>query len=263
MCVLMKSEELYVDEWTDYHLGLGFSNIFIYDNTDNNTMKKWGEQKEGVEVIHWPGLKRQHRSQVHCLTKGPKYTWMALFDGDEFLVLKKHDNVIDFLKEHCKGGSIAINWSVFGTGNQTKYEALPVTKRFMYRESNISSLVKSIVRMNDFDPAQKITNPHSFPLKASTLQHDTNGHTNFSKSGAANKEGAVSDVALLHHYRYKSLEEWRHKGCVRKMAADSNKQCYWPAVNGSVYDDSAWITFKKNVPKYAKYDKIYELMVNK
>lgn len=256
ICVLMKAEELYVDEWVDYNIGLGFDRIYIYDNSDNNTMKEWGEKRsKDVEVIHWPGLKRQMRSQVHCLNQLPKHTWMGLFDGDEFLVLKKHNNVVDFLKEHCKRGSIAINWSIFGTGNKTLYEPLPVTKRFLYRETNISSTIKSIIRMDDFDPKQKIKNPHSFPVRKGTMQHDTDGKSNFSIAGAAHQEGGPTDVALLHHYRYKSLEEWRYKGCVRKMAANSSKQCDWPAVNGTTYDDSAWLTLMKNVPKYKElYD---------
>ena len=33
MCVIIKNETLYIDEWVDFHIALGFSPIYIYDNS--------------------------------------------------------------------------------------------------------------------------------------------------------------------------------------------------------------------------------------
>lgn len=33
ICTIVKNETLYLDEWVDYHIALGFSPIYIYDNS--------------------------------------------------------------------------------------------------------------------------------------------------------------------------------------------------------------------------------------
>jgi len=33
VCSIMTKEEAYLDEWIDYHLGIGFEHMYIYDNT--------------------------------------------------------------------------------------------------------------------------------------------------------------------------------------------------------------------------------------
>jgi len=40
-------EEAYFDEWVDYHYALGFSNIYVYDNSPMNDLRQQGQQKGG------------------------------------------------------------------------------------------------------------------------------------------------------------------------------------------------------------------------
>lgn len=85
------------------------------------------------------------------------HTYMAFFDVDEFLVLKKHDTVDEFLQQHLTEGSLAISWHIFGTGFRDLYTPLPVTKRFMYRDGvhphdrhQQAFNVKSILKLSDY-----------------------------------------------------------------------------------------------------------------
>jgi hypothetical protein len=41
LCAVMRDEDLYINEWTDYHLALGFQHIFIYDSHPNFTLSEW------------------------------------------------------------------------------------------------------------------------------------------------------------------------------------------------------------------------------
>ena len=117
MCAIVRNEEAYIDECVDYQSALGFDKIRIYDSSDLNEMKIFGEKKgDHVDVIHFPGApvakcELQERFYHDC--EEGVYTWVAFFDIDEFLVLKKHDDVHDMLEEHLQRGALGINWYIF------------------------------------------------------------------------------------------------------------------------------------------------------
>ena len=94
-------------------------------------------------------------------------------------------------------------------------------------------------------------------------------------------EERQSDVAVIHHYRYKSRNEfvkkrargraagpWHDKcQCRQNGKEEACRKCYealvkkatedamnHPTPVGTVYDDSAWLFLKKNVAKYRAYD---------
>jgi len=143
MCMIVVNEELYLDEFVDYHHALGFDKFFIFDNTAGFEMKQWGTLKgDHVEVIHFPGGKRQMPSYVECfnLVKASGiFEWVAFFDTDEFLVLKRHDHVADMLEEYCKDGALVVNWYMFGYNNWNLQAPGPVTRRFLHRDKNNSA----------------------------------------------------------------------------------------------------------------------------
>ena len=290
MCSIVKNEEAYIDEWVDYHHALGFDNFYIYDNTDDFEMEQWGKLKgDHVEVIHYPGEAKQSPAYRDCskrLTEGDNgnHTWAAFFDADEFLVMKKHEHVSDFLEEHCAHGAIGVNWLEFHSSSWNLYSPAPMTKRFVYRtDFNPHVHIKSIARLDDirglnpFEEEQD-HHPHSVPLKDGFQTHDTNGRK---VRGPSNRKGPI-DVAVLHHYVTKSAKEfvlkrsrgradtkWTDKSIaenIRKATKD-----YETALAGKdirpwysklrskkklTFDDTAWTILKKNVPSYALFDEI-------
>lgn len=109
LCVMVKNETLYLDEWVDFHIALGFSPIIIYDNSDDfdlmygvhpndESMQSWYEVRADIrhhlKLIHFPTLSTPeyqlsgpHRvSQFQCISKdAANSTFVSLFDADEFL----------------------------------------------------------------------------------------------------------------------------------------------------------------------------------
>ena len=82
-------------------------------------------------------------------------------------------------------------------------------------------------------------------------------------------------MAVIHHYKYLSPKEFYWKSCVRKTVDDKFKDCdenvkrvadrdggvsLRSPFKGKVFDDLAWQTLKKNVPKYAMYDEFEDFM---
>ena len=63
LCVCVKNETQYIDEWADFHIALGFSPLFIYDNapTPNQSdmeLQSWYERRKDIQqhihIIHMP-----------------------------------------------------------------------------------------------------------------------------------------------------------------------------------------------------------------
>lgn len=207
ICAIVLDEERILDEWIIYHRFLGFGAIYLYDNSPLFNLRNWPDKYPGfLHVIHIPGRVMQLSAYNHFLNvHSPQYTWCAFIDVDEFIVLKKHKNIKELLLEHCKEGALTLNWYMFGSSGKTHYDDRPVTERFQYRASKIDRHIKTIVRIGcvlqmGIHECYTMVHGRGFP-------HDTNGNTVI---GPYNPNGPT-DVAVIHHYNAKSLQEYSWK----------------------------------------------------
>jgi len=113
VCAIQRNEAHYLQEFIDYHLGLGFAEIVIYDNSDDFELQSWQDTMPGVTILHLNSSKPMQRHAYSlCIRRTRQtHTWIAMMDIDERLVLKKHDNVVDFAREYCPRHHLAINVS--------------------------------------------------------------------------------------------------------------------------------------------------------
>ena len=266
LCTITQHAEAYIDEWASFHIALGFSELFLYDNSVNNDLAGWINQSQfflntNVNVIPWQGSGVQMQAYRDCASRSlvKTHTWVAFFDDDEFLVLRKHKQVVPFLTEHCQSGSIGINWFVFKFNGNSIYSPQPVTRRFVLRDNYTNQHIKSIVLLADLDMDKFGVDPHHFYLLNNTPQHDTNGHT---FTGPFNP-GGPTDVAVFHHYWTKSRKEFHIKVCQRGRVAVANHSdpshkahCNVNYGDGIIYDQEAWLQLKSLVPWYSLFDQL-------
>jgi hypothetical protein len=268
ICAVAKFEEAYLQEWIDYHLGLGFSEITIYDNSRDFELQQFRQKR--VRIVHDPTPGLQSSAYLDCARNNTQHEWLAFFDIDEFLRLYQHDHVVPFLKQHCERGALTINWLFMASGTpsgdeiQLAYRPRPVTSRFV-RIRVLNDHVKSIARVADIDLTKRL-HAHYPYLKSPPIlhgtQHDTDKH-----STQAHRNGAKpSDVAVFYHYDTKSWKEYiskRLRGRSDNVAGtvdDLDERLVRFAKNGvfvengTIFDDSAWKLLKKMHPKYAMYD---------
>ena len=249
-----------MDEWTDFHIALGFSPIYIYDNmlAPDLELELWYERRKDlhkhVRIIHFPTSPVQLAAYDRCIKQDAKNsTFIALFDIDEFLVLKKHASVIDFMEEYCREpmcGQLSVNWLMMGTSNETFYRPVPITKRNVHTDG-MWGTIKTIVRPSYVDDNMRWR--HSVYLKKG-YWFDTRGVivNNTGWTRQANND-APSCVAVLHHYSYKSKEEWYYKNCIRGSSLqnrlDKPELCNRKIlVHGKIFNDDAWQQLKRMVP---------------
>jgi hypothetical protein len=285
ICAIQKGALPYLEEWVDYHLSIGFSTIYILDNSDTFETKQWAAFRNPDQVVatHVPGEAMQLKAYQQCASmiqnqqqgrqrqQQQQHDWIAFLDIDEFIVLHKHSTILELLQDvDEQAGGLSLNHVQFEFHNQTTYQPVPVTKRFQTRLSKPSDFVKVIARTQFLHEP----NVHFMKYKnRDTRTVDTRGFKGGYHYGLVKK--GVMDVASIYHYKTKSLDEYRsrcQRGDVYFSAATNDKegmekqkqfcskeltQDYFDKSNTQgnlTFDDTAWQILKRNVPLYARYD---------
>lgn len=201
---IAKNEDDYIQEWIDYHKKIGFDDIFIYQND-----WRWTGDSENVHKIVLDRKNIQTTAyNLFYKTYGIYYDWVAFFDIDEFLVLKKHSSIKEFVSEYTEYDSIGINWVLFGdNGHDSVGNEKSVIKRFTKRQNSVNQHVKSIVKTK-INLSMSEHTPSIFWV-------DTDKNL---KSGFFNPKGKI-DIAQFNHYFCKTKEEFQKK--IERGRADS------------------------------------------
>lgn len=97
ICCIAKCENNYLKEWVDYHLAIGFSHIFIYDNNDliGERIEPLFSNYNNVTVINCYGeLSYQNKAYLSFYNSyGKQFDWIAFIDIDEFITFSDNSNI--------------------------------------------------------------------------------------------------------------------------------------------------------------------------
>ena len=172
ICTLAKREEVYINDWIAYHLGLGYDRIFIYDNNEADCQPLTAVIKPEfsgfVEIEDWRGYPSKPTTpnvQVYddwLARHGQDFDWCTFIDIDEFINLEC-GSIAGFLSaapENCN--FIALNWHIYGDdGIIEGDESVPVYERFkkVVTGSRFGVAFKSTVRCGRNIKAHS---PHAF-----------------------------------------------------------------------------------------------------
>jgi len=221
---IAKLEQNYIEEFVRYHLSLGFVRIYLFDNEDVPTyeelLRPYVDAKQLV-VIHLPhnnhSLINDAGQQLfipvqylalHIFTEqfmsDPQITHVVHIDIDEFIVLKKHNNICEFINEYIKDdcAGIAMNWRFFGSSFNTDPITKPVVQRFTMCAEKGDKHIKTIFRKDrflQFDGCHtiKTTSGHIKSTDGTIIEGSYN-------------ETAPIDVIQVNHYKCKTLPEFRY-----------------------------------------------------
>lgn len=214
LCGIVKNELRSVVEWLAHYKALGFTDFVIYDNesTDGTGEILQALDDAGELIrIEWPhevGLHPQRLAYEH-MRKGSVVDWIAFFDADEFLLLRQDATIADFLRRFDDDvGAIAINWVAFNSGGQERYRALPVIERFtesLPRRARYNRSMKAIGRREKLSG----TGIHRVAVQEGRYVTPSGQDAQFVTGQIM--RGLDVQVAVLHHYLVKSMEEFEEK----------------------------------------------------
>ena len=223
-----KNEDSYIEEWVAYNNKIGFDHIFIYENNwrcnlDLPNVTKIPFDGEVMQVLAYNNFIKNYKDE---------YDYAAFFDCDEFLYLKKHNNIQEFLTEYDNEYGVGINWLMVGSdGKLDKPKENGVIKHYFGRDSKINIHIKSIINLKH---DVYMVSPHN----SNRGFFDTNGKY---LNSPFNHHGNL-DVAILYHYYLKSYEEWKMK-CDRGRSDCNFKRLYnewYETSNNDVIDYSVY-----------------------
>lgn len=217
LCCIAKCENLYLSEWVNYHLNLGFDHIYIYDNNDTDGERCEdiiGKENPNVTVLKYFIGKKQRGCETQIAAYndfykrfGKKYDWVLYLDVDEFLVLNGYSNVNEYIVDITKPStkSVRLNWKCYDDNDNLHYECLPVRERFtrVCEDETLSYYKKHFYRtkLNGF----KAINVHYSNIRGDVVDCDGKyaTYSTFVTSDTYNH-----NKAYIAHYATKSADEY-------------------------------------------------------
>lgn len=253
ICAIAKNENEYINEWVNYHLDLGISHIYIYDNNDSSfeDVATRIDNKDKVTIIRYNDkhfYNMQTVSYVEFYRNYNKtFNWVGFIDIDEFLV--GIDNVDEFFNQDKfkDYNQIRIKWKLFGDdGFIDRDRNIPVHEFFQkpILDNIKSNEAKPFIRgnmpekaiihkthyvLNEKNELWKCCLPSGLP---STII-DWSIHEDYS-----------NETVFINHYMTKTLSEFVEQKINRGDVARDKKQIkmdyYWQ-INTKTFEKTLWL----------------------
>jgi len=212
ICCIVKDEHYYLPEWIEYHLKIGVSRFYMYDNESKipvaTTLSDYID-KGIVKLELISGRAMQKMAYEHCLANyGRECQWIAFIDADEFIVPKTiTGNLPEFLSAFEKFGGIGLSWLLFGSNGHLEKPKSTQTQSYTKRTLKthvMNDHIKTIVQPKY---VKKVPlDPHHFIFKKGKYCVNEN----FERlTGPRNTH--TSNKIQLNHYYLRSLEDYKEK----------------------------------------------------
>lgn len=224
---IAKLENLYISEWVNHHLNLGFDHIYICDNNDLD-----GERVSEViddprvTIFDWIDEKSlQSRCYTWCYQKLKNdYDWVVFIDIDEFIILENDSDVHDFIQNprFSDCNIIRLCWKHFTDNDELDvidgdYSCL---NRFNEQVTNFEenrwgkSFIKTTIDIKN----NRIFAHGYFFDRHLTFAKSADGNKCINSSRSVVQKDPIYKNAWINHYRTKTIGEFiRQKyfrGCV-------------------------------------------------
>jgi hypothetical protein len=241
ICVIMKNETEYIEEWIEYHKLVGVEKFYIFDNESEDNLKEILQPyiKQGiVDYISYPGIGRQSEMYRDCIIKYKNKTrWIAFIDADEFIVPVKKKTLPEFLKDFEEYDGIEVNWLIYGSnGHKTKTDGL-VMERFKTHapfDFSVNKHVKSIV--NPKKVKSTVIAHYFFYLENKVVDSNYN---------------IIPYRTIPDEYLQKKLKLYSDDYCKKSLDTMFNKTAYFDKIRINHYVTKSFEEIKKR--KEGKY----------
>jgi hypothetical protein len=252
VCLLVKNDRDLLVEWLVHYRRLGFDHVYIIDNGTQPRLEGFLRdyirngyityhyiEQYPIQIQGYNYILNQYRNET---------TWLAFFDSDEFLVLKRHQCINDFLREHENFGAVSVCWYIFGSsGHLTHQESTIKSYYKRVRADNMKTgqhHYKTIVMTNRTtvfyihhgeyqdgyfavdETKEKVTEEYQFPKKVNT------------------------NIIQLNHYVIRSLEDFQEKSRRRSGDGEQKQLEYFYRTDAAANEEIDWSIIECHYPEY-------------
>ncbi|WCT14480.1 glycosyltransferase family 92 protein [Mucilaginibacter jinjuensis] len=205
---IAKDEHQFLDEWLIYHRLIGFEKFLVYDNSRGYELKRFSAaHRNYLTVIPWHSnasmtetVNNQIKAYRHALDNFVgEFEWVLFLDIDEFMVLRKHCNIHQFLEDFGHASAITLNWHVFGHNGFYDDPYRLVTISLTKRMRAASPMGKTISKVSQI---KSITSPHYCNLQSGERMDANN------LVYQDDLYPSKTSIAHINHYSSRSFNRW-------------------------------------------------------
>lgn len=211
LCSIVKDEDAHLREWIDYHLLAGVEHFVIYDDDSSVPVADSLAEyvAEGLVTVHTPPQPATQLGAYNdCIERYRTgfSRWIGFIDPDEFLAIRKGDDLRVFLTHYEDNAGLAVSWVMHGSnGHLTRPRGgtLASYPRRLPLSDPANRHVKSIVQpdrvvaaMNGhsfvYYPGRHCVNEDGFPVNGMFSYHTV-------------------EKIQLNHYYFRSQQDFAEK----------------------------------------------------
>lgn len=209
ICAIIKDEHLFLEEWIEWHFGLGFDAIHLFEDKGSKSHEEICEKYSNVYLRRYEDdefvrqlLKAQGSSyrqlvlyQWFADNYKKDYNWIAFIDIDEFVILEDGYTLNSFFSLYEDYPAIHLSWKMKGASGNIKRPKNVMdyyTNDVGFLDTDKKWRVKSVINTKNYQGLR-------------TLHHSIGGvDINFNVSD----DSVIYEKAWLNHYFTKSWEDW-------------------------------------------------------
>lgn len=210
ICTIIKDEHRFLEEWIEWHLGLGFDAIHLFEDKGSKShkeicakysnvyLRRYEDDEEVRELLAAQG--KSHRQVVlyswFAETYRDRYEWVAFIDIDEFVIFAEGWNLARLCEEYSAYPAIHLSWRMKGASGHIARPECGVMEAYKedcpFVPQDTGWRVKSFAHLSRFEGMR-------------TVHHSVGGVNVY---GEPSQDQSIYEVAWLNHYFSKSWEDW-------------------------------------------------------
>jgi hypothetical protein len=249
ICIMIKDDHSYIEEWLRHHRDLGVDHFYFYDNEstppykdlgDDVTITYWDENQyfkvilpivnedlydatflstiklQELRTTHWVSYPerdtKQFKAYQHCVNNhGHKHKWIAFIDSDEFINVAEGLNIPSVLKAYEDDNTIGQVLMKWRMFSSSGHQTKQPLQKEAYTDWFPDYQVKSFLQ-----PAKlyAVSNIHVF-----SLYHMYSTITEDPANPLVNENLYTehsSDIIWVNHYWSRSREDFEETKIKRK-----------------------------------------------
>lgn len=216
LCLIIRDENEYLEEWLDWHDKQGVEHFYIYDHGSKNPVLNFlsehcHEFLKKVTVINWSGRHKDAQPDAYndCLKRARcESRWVGFVDTDEQINVKTGQTLPEFLKDYEDCANLFAMWVVYGANGHISQTNERLRERFTevshgdeWAEKVGKSIVQPIymremvIHNGRTEEGFIIVDEHKNKLDDYVLMNET----------------PTRDLICVDHFYTKSYEEWLNK----------------------------------------------------
>lgn len=214
ICLIIKDENEYLQEWMDYHRKVGVSHFYIYDNNSKVPVSQFLKDEKDVTVKRWPYTQVGSQWAAYkdcCRVYGKEADKIAFIDTDEFISFdpkfKTIQEVWESLEEqYGKIDNMGLYWRMYGKSKPYFETRQPVENYTEYFENcHIKSIFDPKTVLDFINSHYTITNGKYVNEKGEKILSP------FGSSVQPNNNSHSSKIIWIKHIWTRSLSEFEEK----------------------------------------------------